>query len=235
MLQVRASAVFLRVTFSRLPRKNVRMNQRLIAEIGKSQRLQILNRLKRTHGLSVGELAELLDMSYMGVKQHCVDLHKDGYLDTWRRPKPKGRPEMLYRLTHRAHELFPTTSNALTIELLNSARQLFGPAAAEKLLFTVFQNKAAQYASRIKGSTVAEKAKWLARLRDNEGCMADLESAGGKLRIVEHHSPILDLLRAFPIVARLEAEMFQRVLKVPVHREETSVSGLFCCVFEIGA
>lgn len=210
------------------------MNQKLIAQIGKSQRLQVINKLKRTHGLSVGELAAKLGMSYMGVKQHCVDLHKDGYLDTWRRPKPLGRPEMVYRLTKRAHELFPTASNSFTIELLESAKKLYGPAAADKLLFTVFQKKEERYIERVKGDTLPQRVKWLARLRDNEGFMSEIESEEG-LRVVEHHSPILDLLQTFPIVARLEAEMIQRVLRAPVRREETTVSGLYCCTFYIGA
>lgn len=210
------------------------MNQKLIAEIGKSQRLQILNKLKRTQGLSVNELAEKIGLSYMGIKQHCIELHKGGYLDTWRRPKPVGRPEMLYRLTQKAHELFPTASNHLTIELLESAQKLYGPAAPEKLLFNVFQRKADGYLAKIKGDTPAEKAKWLAKQRDTEGHMAEFESVGG-LRIVEHHSPILDLLQAFPIVARLEAEMFQRVLKTPVRREENGTPGLYCGTFFIGA
>lgn len=210
------------------------MNQKLIAQIGKSQRLQVINKLKRTHGLSVSELAARLGMSYMGVKQHCVDLHKDGYLDTWRRPKPMGRPEMVYRLTKRAHELFPTASNSFTIELLESAKKLYGPSAADKLLFTVFQKKEERYIERVRGDTLPQRAKWLARLRDNEGFMSEIESEDG-LRMVEHHSPILDLLQAFPIVARLEAEMIQRVLRVPVRREETTVSGLYCCTFHIGA
>jgi predicted ArsR family transcriptional regulator len=210
------------------------MNQKLIAEIGKSQRLQILNKLKRTQGLSVNELAEKIGMSYMGIKQHCLELHKGGYLDTWRRPKPIGRPEMLYRLTQRAHELFPTASNAVTIELLESAQKLYGPSAAEKLLFNVFQRKAENYIAKLKGATPVEKASWLAKQRDTEGHMAEFETVGG-LRIVEHHSPVLDLLRAFPIVARLEAEMFQRVLKEPVRREENGAPGLYCCTFFIGA
>ena len=87
------------------------MNQKLIAEIGRSQRLQVLNKLKRTQGLAVKELSRKLKMSYMGVKQHCIELEKEGYLDTWRRPVPRGRPEMIYQLTRRAHELFPMTSN----------------------------------------------------------------------------------------------------------------------------
>jgi len=209
------------------------MNQKLIAEIGKSQRLAILNKLKRTQGLSVKELAAMLGMSYMGIKQHCIDLHKDGYLDTWRRPKPVGRPEMLYRLTDRAHELYTVTSNGMTIELLDSSQKLFGPAAAEKLLFNVFQRKAEYYFPKLKGESTIEKAKHFAKLRDEEGHMAELD-AKESLRIVEHHSPILDLLRAFPIVARLESEMFQRVLKTGVRREEKSVSGLYSCTFTIG-
>jgi predicted ArsR family transcriptional regulator len=212
------------------------MNQRLIAEIGKTQRLAIINQLKRTQGLSVNELSERLQMSYMGVKQHCVELERERYLDTWRRPKSPGtmgRPEIAYRLTHRAHELFPTACNEATIEMLESARVLFGPAAPEKLLFLMFQKKAERYATRIKGDTLVERAKWLARLRDNEGCMAELETEGG-LRIVEHHSPLRDLLQAFPLVGRLEAEMFQRLLGAPVRREEQAVSGLFRCTFHIG-
>ena len=39
------------------------MNQKLIAEIGKSQRLEIINKLKRTQGLPVRELATMLGMS----------------------------------------------------------------------------------------------------------------------------------------------------------------------------
>lgn len=209
------------------------MNQKLIAEIGKSQRLRIINTLKRTQGLTVRELAERLKMSYMGIKQHCIELEKSRYLDTWRQPRPLGRPELLYRLTRRAHELFPVASNSMTLSLLASAGQLYGPAAPEKLLFRVFQEMGQKYAERLKGDTLAERAKWLARLRDHDGYMAELE-AGGDLRIVEFHSPILDLLEAYPLVARLETDVFQRLLGVPVRREDASASGLYCCIFHIG-
>ncbi|PYL22763.1 MAG: transcriptional regulator, partial [Verrucomicrobia bacterium] len=58
------------------------MNQRLIAEIGRTQRLLIINTLKRSRGMSVNELVEKMKMSYMGIKQHCLTLQRDGYLDT---------------------------------------------------------------------------------------------------------------------------------------------------------
>lgn len=209
------------------------MNQRLISEIGRSQRLAVLNSLKRTQGLCVRDLAGRLGLSYMGAKQHCLDLADEGYLDTWRQPVPRGRPRMLYRLTHRAHELFPQESNPMTIALLESATTLFGPTAAEKLLFLTFQRKGESYRAKVRGETLAARVKWLARLRDADGCMADFFNEDG-LRIVEHHSPMLDVLRAFPLVGRLESDMISRVLDAPVRREEESVSGLYRCTFSIG-
>ena len=53
------------------------------------------------------------------------------------------------------------------------------------------------------------------------------------IRIVEYHCPIHDLLKAFPIVARLEAELFTRVLGAAVQREEAHASGLYRCVFTL--
>ena len=209
------------------------MNQKLITKIGKSQRLKIINTLKRTQGLSVGELATKLQMSYMGVKQHCVGLHSEGFVDVWRRPVPLGRPELVYRLTEQAHELFPTSSNQTTIDLLHAAAKLYGPSAPEKLLFQTFQQRTENYLPKVKGETVLERAKSLAKLRDAEGHMAELETEGG-IRIVEHHSPIRDLVLAFPIVNRFEVELFQRLLRASVQREEKTASGLYCCIFQIG-
>jgi len=142
---------------------------------------------------------------------------------------------MLYRVTQRAHDLFPSESNSMTLDLLESAQRLFGAAAAEKLLLVTFQKKTEQYQLRLRGETLEERVKWLARLRENEGCMAEYEAdpAGG-FRILEHHSPILDLLRAFPVIAKLETEMFQRLLGVKIRREEQEASGLFLATYHVG-
>src|SRR6266704_2306240 len=132
------------------------MNQRLLAEIGRTQRLEIVNALKRSRGLSVNELVDRMRMSYMGIKQHCLTLQRDGYLDTWRRPQKMGRPEMVYRLTRRTHDLFQTDSNAFTLDLLKSVHDVYGPNAPEKLLYSVFERKTASLKSKVKGENVTE-------------------------------------------------------------------------------
>src|SRR5437899_11916374 len=148
------------------------MNQRLIAEIGRTQRLEIINSLKRTRGIAVNEIVEKMKMSYMGIKQHCLTLQRDGYLDTWRRPQKMGRPEMVYRLTRRSHDLFQADSHQFTLDLLKSVQEIYGPNAPEKILYNIFAKWTAAIKAKAKGDSVAERAKWLAHVRDGEGYMA---------------------------------------------------------------
>jgi predicted ArsR family transcriptional regulator len=201
-----------------------------ISEVGRSQRMRIIETLKKTQGLSVNELGERLKLSYMGVKQHCDELERNGYVDTWRRPKPVGRPEMVYRLTPKAQVFFPRATNATTIEILHAANRLYGHAAGEKLLYSVFASKAEDYMRKLRGKTVLELAEMLVKIRDQEGYMSEL-SSGDPVAIVEYHSPIFDLLDAFPLVRRLEREMMERVLGVRIEREEEMASGLYRCRF----
>jgi predicted ArsR family transcriptional regulator len=209
------------------------MNQRLISEIGRTQRLEIINSLKRTKGMSVNELVGRMNMSYMGIKQHCITLHRDGYLDTWRRPQRMGRPEMVYRLTRRSHDLFQADSHQFTLDLLKSAQEIYGPNAPEKLLYSIFKKKTAALKAKAKGDIVAERAKWLAHVRDGEGYMAQfINNKDGGARILECHSPILNLLERYPTIGRFEQDLFEAVLGTRVRREVIRNSGLYECAFD---
>ena len=208
------------------------MNQRLISEIGRTQRLEIINSLKRTRGMSVNELVGRMNMSYMGIKQHCITLHRDGYLDTWRRPQKMGRPEMVYRLTRRSHDLFQCDSNQFTLDMLKAAQEIYGPNAPEKLLYNVFKKKTAALKAKAKGNTVAERAKWFAHARDAEGYMAEFINDKDGPQILECHSPILNLLEQYPTIGRFEQDMFEAVLGTRVRRQVVRNSGLYECMFQ---
>jgi predicted ArsR family transcriptional regulator len=211
------------------------MNQKLLAEIGRTQRLEIVNALKRSRGLSVNELVDRMRMSYMGIKQHCLTLQRDGYLDTWRRPQKMGRPEMVYRLTRRAHDLFQADSNRFTLELLDSVQSIYGPNAPEKLLYNLFERKCASLKEKVKGETVAERAKSLAKIRDTEGYMSQFVTDDGGPQILECHTPLQNVLDKYPIIGRLEQEMFEQLLGTRVRRKETRNSGLYECAFYFAA
>ena len=69
------------------------------------------------------------------------------------------------------------------------------------------------------------------KIRSAEGCMSEvIEEDTGGWRIREYHSPLMELLERYPLVARLEVELVSNVLEVPVRREEIREGGQ--CRFE---
>lgn len=209
------------------------MNRDLLQKIVKSQKYQILAEIKRSQGLSVSELCKRVNLCYMGVKQHCIALEKEGYLDTWRRPKGMGRPEKAYRLTPRAQGFFPSEFTNLTSQILDSLAVVYGEAAPEKILFQIFQNQTQHIQSNLEGDTLEERARWLAAHRDKEGFMSEYYFNPDTLQhqLIEYHSPILPVLESYPYVQRLEVKMFENILQARVTRSEERVSGLYKCVF----
>lgn len=212
------------------------MAQKLIETVARSTRLKALNHLKRTQGLSVRDLAERLKMSYMGTKDICLDLEKHGLLSARREPKAAGttgRPCLIYRLTEKAKDLFPKASNALTLELLDAVQRMQGYAAAEKLLMLTWQQRITRYTDKLKQPTLRERAAALAKLRDTDGHMAELTEHETELVIIEHHSPFADVMLAYPLVGRLEAELYRKVMGVPVERNEEQNAGLQRVTYQI--
>ncbi len=208
------------------------MKQSLIEEIGKSQRLVIVRQLKKAGKLCVRDLANRLGMSYMGIKQHCIELQRQGYLDTEKNRKAVGRPELLYRLSTKANELFPLESNDFALSLLESARLLFGPTAPGKLLLLFFQQKTAEYRQKLGELKQQDRAMTLAKLRDREGYMTEVQ-VGDEFRIVERHTPIATIFETWPETQQMERGMFEKILEGRVSRKSRKVSGTYECIFRI--
>ena len=211
------------------------MNSDLLQKVVKSQKYQILAEIKRSQGLSVAELCKRVNLSYMGVKQHCIALEKDGYLDTWRRPKGMGRPEKAYRLTSRAQDFFPNEFTNLTCRILDGVGEVYGPAAPEKILYQIYQAQTESMKSRLTGTTLEERTRSLAALREEEGYMAEyyFDTESRRHSVIEFHSPLLALLDHHPIIKEMEERLFESVLETRVIRNEERISGLYKCTFSL--
>ncbi|HWL53677.1 MAG TPA: MarR family transcriptional regulator [Chthoniobacteraceae bacterium] len=206
--------------------------------VGKSVRLEIVLRLKRSEGLTVAQLAEHFGMSYMAIKQPCADLEARGYLERFRRPTvagKSGRPGLLYRLSEATLALFPKET-ALSVDLLRSAESLFGATAPEKLLYLGFKRTEDEERERLAGRSFAARLKAWTAWRDARGYFAEYRPTPEGGEIIEYHSPILDILTRHPaLIQRLEEQLFARVLQARVRRTMTRHGGHYRAVFTVGA
>ncbi len=191
--------------------------------MGSPQRRVVLREIKQSSGLSVPELAERLDLSYMGAKQHCLVLEKKGYLTSRNQHNGAGRPRLIYRLTPKGQAAFDSTDGGISLSLLRQARTLFGPTAPGKLLYLHFQDKTAACLEKIpRELPVEERLKKLAELRSAEGCMSRVEENG----LLEYHCPWSPLYSEFPEALAMEEGMMAKAAGLPLRRRQIDSGGV---------
>ena len=169
----------------------------------------------------------------MGIKQHCIGLEREGYLDTWRRPKGMGRPEKAYRLTDGAKEFFPSRYPQFSLQILEAVKESFGSLAPEKILLNIYKAETARYEHKLEKLEGEARFRGLAQLREEDGYMAEysFDNSTRNHRITEFNSAILDCLDAFPVIKDYERQMFEKILRTKVRRDEERVAGLYRCTF----
>jgi len=192
-------------------------------DLSKPQVLNILEVVKKSKGIAVADLARELEMSYMGIKQHCQKLEKLGYLKTWRVPRNGGvgRPEKLYQLTKKCDELFPKPGAELVLDVLKGVKQFFGDSSPEKIFFHHFESQREKWQSQIsKGKSLVEKATRLADLRDKAGCFSNCRyDKEHGFRIEEYHHPMQEIYEQYPRIVNLEIRMMEQLLGTKVLRK----------------
>jgi predicted ArsR family transcriptional regulator len=189
--------------------------------------LEVLKLIRRSsEGMSVKVLSSKLNMSYMGVKAHCIALTTAGHLTTWRQPTAKGRPQMVYRLTEKGRQLFAESGPDLALQLLKESEGLFGATAPQKLLMMYFRSLAATYLHSLTTVDPAERVHAFVRLRDAEGRISSLREDQVR-EIRECHNPLASVMKQYPGVATMEESMVGEVLGSPVRRAEDEGNVLF--------
>jgi len=185
--------------------------------------VNIIDELKCSGGLPVPELQRRLGGSYMGIKDQCQALVKQGYVETWRVPRSGvGRPEIMYRLTAKADHLFPAAGTHLSLELLEASRQLFGGTAPERLLLQYFKQLGESWHPRLaKAKSLVEKATLLSALREKEGCFGRCKyDPNAGFRIEEFHHPLHPVFEVYPNAINFEVRMLEELLGTKVIRRE---------------
>lgn len=196
---------------------------------------QLLKLLKHRGGLTVGELADDLDMTSMGVRQHLNTLERDGLVTHEREQRGMGRPSYVYSLTDAGDELFPRTYAHMANALLSAARQLDGEGGVNRLLEARNRELQAQYEARMAEKSFGERVQELARIRTDEGYMADWEQLDDDTFVLrEHNCAICQIAEQCAQACAYELKLFQQVFgDATIRRETHMIRGDSSCTYVI--
>jgi predicted ArsR family transcriptional regulator len=202
---------------------------------GKTRRA-IVKLLKTEGALDSSRLARHLRLTPMAVRQHLYALQREKLVTAEERPVPLGRPAKHWHLTAEANRLFPDAYAELTLALVGAVGTAFGPAGIQRVLESRCASQRADYRSRIPASaSLEEKLQELARIRTEEGYMAEVVREGDGFLFVERHCPICAAANACQGFCATELELFRSVLGkgARVERTEHIVAGDRRCVYQV--
>jgi predicted ArsR family transcriptional regulator len=199
-------------------------------------RRAIVRLLKQDGALDSASLARRLKLTPMAVRQHLYELQREKLVTAEERPVPLGRPRKHWQLTRDADRLFPDAYAELTVALIGAMGDTLGPSAMQKVLDARGAAQRAAYGQRIaKSAPLAEKLRQLARVRTEEGYMAEVRRDGDGYLFIENHCPICAAANVCQGFCSTEMDLFRAVLGpgVSVNRSEHIVSGDRRCVYRV--
>jgi predicted ArsR family transcriptional regulator len=206
----------------------------LIENIGEPKK-KLLYYLKVMQMAGLAELAEVMAISRMGVHKHLKMLQERGIVDSTEVRKGVGRPRMQYQLTSQGKTLFPKSYSDIATSALNFIERNVGEQGVENFLRERQEQLYIKYRERLKDLGFDRKVKELARIRDQEGYIAESrkQHKSNDHILLEYNCPIIQIAEKHWEACSVETELFEKLLDADIKTTHRAAKGDQVCKFVI--
>ena len=181
-------------------------------------------------------IAEELSVTKEGARKHLLNLAEAGLIEPTMKSEGVGRPSTYYTLTDKGLAQFPDTHAEVTVQLLQSVKNLLGENALDLLITDREKNTYARYQKALsKTKTLEQRLQVLAEARSKEGYMAEWKKEGKEYFLIENHCPICAAATECQGFCRAELSNFRLLIgnDYKVERVDHIISGGQRCVYKI--
>jgi predicted ArsR family transcriptional regulator len=212
------------------------INLRYITSMADRTRTRLLNALKSSGPQTAADLAKVLNVTTVAVRQHLDGLFQDELVAFEDLKGSVGRPKRVWALTDVGHQQFPDNHSNLILGLLNGLSEIYGDEGVDQLIAHREAQSREAYLEALKtASDLAAKVEILADMRSREGYMAEVVAEKKGYLLIENHCSICAAATACQGFCRSELSLFKDVLGTDVNvvRTEHQLSGDRRCVYKI--
>ena len=197
---------------------------------------KILYYLKVMQQAGLEELANVMRVSRMAIHKHLVLLQNRGLVEAIKTRGHVGRPRMIYQLTSQSKTIFPKSYGAIATHALNFIERNMGKEGVEQVLHERQVELFDEYSKRLKGLNFDKQVKELARIRDEEGHIAESKESkkeSGKNVLLEYNCPIIHIAEKQWEACSTETELFEKLLGANIETTHRAAKGDLICKFVI--
>jgi DeoR family suf operon transcriptional repressor len=212
-----------------------RMNPLIPQQISSRQHQILEHLLENRSGLSVDELAKVLDISRTGVQQHFVVLERDGYIKKSTLNKTAGRPVTIYVITDKGSNYFPKQYAWFSELILGDLRQEIGAERFKVYMQKLGNNLADKLRGKFEGKNLNERIDELALIMTDLGFQVklDAESETESLKIQARNCIYHDLAQKHHEICEFDLALMSSLLDKKVEQLSCMAKGDCNCSFKI--
>ncbi|MEX2572838.1 MAG: DeoR family transcriptional regulator [Balneolaceae bacterium] len=203
-----------------------------------SSKKELLNLIKQKGTLSVDEAVRHTRLAKSTLRQHFMQLERDGCIRREYVRSGPGRPSLQYQLTVKGNRLFPSSESDLMRELLKYLREKGDEQTIEEF-FDLFWKERLQSARKHMDSVSKQdmdlRLTALMKFLDEEGFMPEFnrDEESNTLTIKECNCPFSEVVKETRLPCKLEAIFYQNLFGGKAKRTSYIADGDFSCTYEI--
>lgn len=199
---------------------------------------QLLEFIKRQGTVSIDEAVEHTELAKTTLREHFLQLERDGYIQRNYIRSGPGRPSLAYQLTQKGNSLFPSYESALIKELLNFLKSKGDEETIEEFFRVFWEERIEKARYRMDQSSetdIETRIEALSHMLEEEGFMPEfnVDKDNEILTIKECNCPFSEVVKETRLPCKLEAIFYKKLFNENAERTTHIAEGDFSCTYEI--
>ncbi|MCD4674188.1 MAG: winged helix-turn-helix transcriptional regulator [Anaerolineaceae bacterium] len=181
----------------------------------KSTKERIVEHLLKFPRSSINDLAEAIGINAISVRHHLTNLKSDGIIEAEEERHGVGRPRLVYFLTEKGLESFPTCYLRLTNLLIEQLKNILSEKQLRNLFSEIANKLSHDYVERASGLPLLDRLPIMMELLVEQGFLVDWEKQDNIYLIREMTCPFQQISQYLPEICKIDITLISSVLGVP--------------------
>lgn len=199
----------------------------------KSTRDRILQTLLGNPRSTITDLADAVGINAISVRHHLTSLQAEGLVNAEEERHGVGRPRLVYFLTEKGLERFPTNYLRLTNRLLDQLKESLPAPVVNKIFTEIAVDLASSVKREARDMNIEERLNLIQKLLGEEGFSVQWEKQGSQYQIHEITCPYYHVGQSHPEVCNVDQTLISSVLGIPAEKIQCVLRGDTHCTYVI--
>ncbi len=199
----------------------------------KSTREKVLQTLVSNPRSTIMDIANAVGINAISVRHHLTSLQAASLVSADEERHGVGRPRLVYFLTDRGMEKFPTRYYRLTVNLLTEMKASMPEAEVKNIFSKMAEKLSNEYKPAFESLKFEEKLALLKTVMAREGYELSVSKSGDKFLINEVSCPFYQIGKEHPEVCLFDKSLIAKLLSLSEDQIEHKRDSENHCAFQI--